>query len=292
MRKRILVSISGGRTSALMAKMLWDRFKDIYDIIFVFANTSREKEETLEFLHKIETIWGLPIVWVEALVHHGTRKASTHTIVDYFTANRNGDIFEEVIKKYGIPNKKFKHCTRELKTNPIRSYAKSIGWGDYKKYTTVIGYRKDEPKRVNLLTMDEKRQWYPLYEWGIKKPDVAHFFTHISEFDLDLEDWEGNCDLCHKKSKRKLLTRIVQDPKSTDWHKRIEPQYEQIKPKKLQSDKTPVRFFRMNESIDDLIEESKLPFNKAVDQSLITDGADYDFELDEQEDCAESCEPF
>jgi len=71
-----------------------------------------------------------------------------------------------------------------------------------------------------------------------------------------------------------------------------EPQYEQVKPAKLKSDKTPVRFFRMNESINDLIEESKIPFNKAIDQSLITDGADYDFELDEQEDCAESCEPF
>lgn len=59
-----------------------------------------------------------------------------------------------------------------------------------------------------------------------------------------------------------------------------------------QFDKTPVRFFRSGESIDDLVEESKNPFELAIDQSLKTEGAEYDFELDEQEDCAESCEPF
>lgn len=289
--EKLLVSVSGGRTSALMAKMLWDRFQNKYEMIFVFANTSREEEATLEFLHGLEVNFGLPIIWVEAVVHHNTRKSCTHRIVDYYTANRNGDVFEDMIRKYGIPNKQFKHCTRELKTNPIRSYAKSIGWSDFKKYTTVIGYRADEPKRVNLLTIEEKGQWYPLWDWGIKKPDVAHFWLKQS-FDLNLEDWEGNCKLCHKKSKRKLLTKIVKDPKSVEWHKRVEPAYEQVKPKHKEFDDTPVRFFRSGESILDLIEESKEPFNIAVDQSLITIGAEYDFELDEQEDCAESCEPF
>ncbi len=261
-------------------------------MIFVFANTSREKEATLKFVHQLETIFGLPIVWVEAVVHHGSRKSSTHKIVTYETASRNGEVFEEVIKKYGIPNKKFKHCTRELKTNPIRSYAKSIGWGNYKHYTTVIGYRKDEPKRVNLLTMHDKHQWYPLWDWDIKKSDVAAFWLKQT-FDLQLPDYDGNCDLCHKKSKRKQLTQIVNGT-STDWHSDMENKYEQVKPKKQQHNKTPVRFFRQGESINDLIEQSKEPFIHAVDQSLITTGASYEFdsELDEQEDCAESCEPF
>lgn len=291
MRKpRILISTSGGRTSALMAWMLWNRFKDIYEMIFVFANTSREKEETLLFVHQLETILGLPIAWVEAVVHHGTRKASTHKIVTYETASRKGEVFKEVIKKYGIPNTKFKHCTRELKTNPIRSYAKSIGWGHFKKYTTVIGYRYDEKKRVDLEKAKLKHQWYPLYEWLIIKADVATFWLRQT-FDLQLPDFEGNCDLCHKKSKRKLLTQII-NGSPTEWHKDMETEFEQVKPKKMRADKTPVRFFRQGESITDLIEESKIPFELAQDQSLLTDGAEYDFEYDEQEDCAESCEPF
>lgn len=293
MRKpRILISTSGGRSSALMAYLLWRRFKDVYEMIFVFANTSREKEETLLFVHQLETIFGLPIVWVEAVVHHGTRKGSTHKIVNYETACRDGSVFEEVIKKYGIPNKVFKHCTRELKANPIRDYARSIGWRDWKKYTTVIGYRKDEPRRVNLLTMAEKHQWYPLWEWGIKKPDVATFWLK-QEFDLQLEDYDGNCDLCHKKDKRKQLTQIAKgsDP---SWHIEMEEKYEEVKPGKRSKMKEPCRFFRNSESIHDLVKQSKEHFELSTDKSLITDGATYEFdpELDEREDCAESCEPF
>jgi len=292
MRKpRILISTSGGRTSALMAYMLWKRFKDAYEMIFVFANTSREKEATLVFVHQLETIFGLPIVWVEAVVHHGSRKSSTHRVVNFETAKRKGEVFEEVIKKYGIPNAKFKHCTRELKTNPIRSYARSIGWGDFRNYTTVIGYRKDEPKRVNLIKAKEKHQWYPLWDWNINKADVAVFWLNQS-FDLQLKDYEGNCNLCHKKSKRKLLTQLQDGDCQPEWNRGMENKYEQVKPAKMRSDKTPVRFFRQGESIDELIEESKQPFDRWDDQSLKTDGAEYDFDLDEQEDCAESCEPF
>ena len=76
----------------------------------------------------------------------------------------------------------------------------------------------------------------------------------------------------------------------------MEVKYEQVKPKKKRADKTPVRFFRQCESIDDLIEESKFPFDIAIDQSTITTGArqlsDFNIEMDEEEECAESCEPF
>jgi 3'-phosphoadenosine 5'-phosphosulfate sulfotransferase (PAPS reductase)/FAD synthetase len=293
MKQRVLVSVSGGRSSALMAKMIWDTYRDSHELLFVFANTSREKEETLVFLDQLDKIWGLPIVWIEAVVHHGLKKASTHIVTSFENAKRKGEVFEEVIKKYGIPNRKFLHCTRELKTKPIWSYARSIGWGDFTKYITAIGYRRDEPKRVNILTCTEKRQWYPLFEWDIKKPDVAFFFNRNS-FDLQLEDWEGNCDLCHKKSKRKLLTRIKQDIESTIWHQKMESMYDQVKPEKMKFDKTPCRFFRDGESIHDLIEQSIDFTNLAIDLSRIEIGSDFpfDIDLDEQEDCSESCEPF
>jgi len=286
-RQKLLVSVSGGRTSGLMAYLLWTRYKDKYEMIFVFANTSREKEETLLFLHQLEQNFGMSIVWVEAKVWHGVRKSSTHSIVNYNTAARNGEIFEEVIKKYGIPSKSTPHCTRELKTNPIKSFAKSVG---FKDCLMVIGYRKDEPKRVNLITAAMKKQWYPLWEWGITKADVAVSWK-AQNFDLQLQDWEGNCKLCHKKSKRKLLTQIVSDPNSTKWVQNMEEKYGHVSPKQYKG-KLPLMFFRGWQSIRDLLQESKEPFNLAVDKSMITDGSEYDFELDEQEDCADSCEPF
>lgn len=287
MKKKLLVSVSGGRTSGLMAKLLWDRFKEEYEMVFVFANTSREEEATLQFVKNLEVNFLLPIVWVEAKVHHGIRKASTHIITDFKNAKRDGSLFEEVIKKYGIPHSGVMQCTRELKHNSIRSYAKSVG---FDKAIIAVGYRADEPKRVNLVKANQNNQWYPLYEWGIKKPDVANFWIKQS-FDLKLEDWEGNCILCHKKSKRKLLTKILKDPKSTFFHEKMEDKYSMSPPPKYNG-ALPMRFFRDRESIKDLIEDSKEPFNLSVDQSLVTLGSEYDFELDTQEDCAESCEPF
>jgi len=288
---RLLVSVSGGRTSALMAYLLFTRFKNDYEMVFVFANTSREKEETLLFVHQLEVFFHLPIVWVEAVVHHGGRKGCTHSITNYKDAVRDGSVFEEVIKKYGIPNKSFLHCTRELKTNPIRSYMRSIGWGDYKKYITVIGYRIDEKKRVDLEKAFEESQWYPLYDWQIKKSDVAAFWLKQA-FDLQLADYDGNCNLCHKKSDRKLVTQIVTNPKDT-WIDDMEAKYENFTPPTRTQCSPPYRFFRDNKSIKDLREMALDPtFRLAVDKSLDIDGADYDFDLDEQEDCAESCEPF
>lgn len=125
-------------------------------------------------------------------------------------------------------------------------------------------------------------------------------FWKQQPFDLQIKDYEGNCKLCHKKSRRKLLTQIVESPQDIPWVKTMEVKYEHLKSGKKQrsgkKDKIPVRFYRGNESIDDLIEESKFAFDKAIDQSTITIGArplsDFNIEMDEEEECAESCEPF
>jgi len=288
MKKKLLVSVSGGRTSGLMAKLLFDRFQNEYEMIFVFANTSREREETLYFVHQLEEEFKLPIVWVEAVVHHGKRIGSTHKMVNYWSACRDGSVFEEVIKKYSIPCSSAPHCTRELKKNAINSYAKSVGFNGC---ITAIGYRYDEPKRVNLIKAKDKKQWYPLYEWGIKKTDVAMFWQKQT-FDLKLKDYEGNCKLCYKKSKRKLLTSVLERPQDAEWVMKMELVYGNVVPPNY-SGKTPLKFFRNWESMQDIIEESKQPFDIAIDQSMITDvQTSFDFELDEQESCAESCEPF
>lgn len=98
-KKRVLISISGGRTSAMMAYLIKKAYGHIYELIFVFANTSREKEETLIFLDKVDKHFGLGIVWVEAVVHHGHRRGCTHKVINFESACRDGSVFEEVIKK-------------------------------------------------------------------------------------------------------------------------------------------------------------------------------------------------
>jgi 3'-phosphoadenosine 5'-phosphosulfate sulfotransferase (PAPS reductase)/FAD synthetase len=113
----LAVGVSGGRTSGFMALYIWLIYqkKKLYKyIVFYFCNTGEEVEETLIFVKKITDVWGIPVIWLEPIFHeYGT--ATTHKIVDFETAKRKGEPFDEMLKKYPIPNKSAPNCTRELK---------------------------------------------------------------------------------------------------------------------------------------------------------------------------------
>jgi len=160
--RNLIVSFSGGRTSAYMCAFLLEQSHHWRDVKFVFANTGQEHEETLVFVEKCDKYFGLNLTWVEAVAHHGERKSCTHRIVDFNSACRSGAVFEDVIAKYGIPNKAFPLCTRELKINPMKSWAKSIGW-TAKNSDKAIGIRMDEIDRM-AADADKAGIIYPLIE--------------------------------------------------------------------------------------------------------------------------------
>lgn len=211
--KPVLVSFSGGRTSGLLARLI--QTSPIFegrDKHFVFANTGREREETLRFVHECDTRWNLGVVWVEAVVTPQKRKGTTHRIVSFDTAIRNtdpvgqGHPFLEVVSKYGLPSNAFPHCTRELKLRPIASYMRSVGLA-VDDYETAIGIRYDEPSRIKSAP----GLIYPLNDLMITEETVRLFWDR-QPFDLGLKDFEGNCDLCFKKSLRKRLTILRETP--------------------------------------------------------------------------------
>src|SRR5690349_17014058 len=101
----VLVSFSGGRTSAYMCHlMLNDPYWSSKNLVFVFANTGKEREETLKFVDRCDRFFGLNLVWVEAKVVHEHGVGTTYTVTNFKDAKRNGEPFEETIRKYGIPN--------------------------------------------------------------------------------------------------------------------------------------------------------------------------------------------
>jgi hypothetical protein len=273
-RQPYKISFSGGRTSAYMTKLLLDNWGHLYDFIVTFANTGLEHEKTLEFVHNCDKHFGFGTVWLEADVLD--RGLSTgHKVVSFGAASRCGEPFEAVIKKYGIPNRAYPHCTRELKLNPMNSYLRSLGL-DPKRIPTAIGIREDEQRRVSKAAGSLGIE-YPLIDvWPTDKGDVLDWWAQ-QPFDLGLEEFEGNCRGCYKKSYKKLFQTLDANPDALDWHRRMETDYGDVGPSK-----TSRVFFRGNLSTDALLRLKQE-----------TEGAGHRIPaLYENGGCTESCEVY
>lgn len=278
MKKKLLVSFSGGETSAYMAQYLWRHKQDEFDMVFVFANTGQENEETLLFVQKCSDHFGFPVHWVEALVNHGERKGTKHKIVDFTSASRLGEPFEDIIKKYGIPNQAFPHCTRELKLQPITSFTRE--YFGTKDYYTAIGIRADEVDRINAKAR-ERRLIYPLISnIPMTKPKI-NFWWQQQPFRLNLKGYEGNCKTCWKKSDKKLYQIAKEHPEWFGFMAKMEQTYPRVGAEFKKDEKCVDRvFFRKNRNTSTIINESVL-FSGAV-----PDDADvYDSDLVGGESC-------
>lgn len=235
-KKNILISVSGGRTSGFMAVYLKELYKN-ENLLFLYANTGKERQETLDFLNQLDTNFDLGIVWLEAKVNPIKGKGTTYKIVDYDTCSKNGEPFADVIDKYGLPSKLFRHCTRELKEAPIHKYAKKI-FGT-KDYLTAIGIRADEKHRLT----QKENYIYPLAETNIDKKFINDWWNRQT-FNLQLREHEGNCDFCFLKSKRKRV-QLLSEGLNVDWWNEIEQKYS--------TDRQPMMDVRNGVTIEDLI---------------------------------------
>lgn len=92
-KEKLLISFSGGETSAYMTQWLYNNKRNDYEMVVVFANTGQENEETLKFVHDFSINFNIPVVWVEAKVFHDERKSSTFITTDFFRASRHGEPF-------------------------------------------------------------------------------------------------------------------------------------------------------------------------------------------------------
>lgn len=223
MKPRLQISFSGGATSGMMTEHLLREYTDTHDIVVTFANTGEEDARTLVFVDRCDRILGFKTVWLEAVVDPKLGNGTTHKVVNYETATRGGSLFEAAIKKYGIPNKNFPHCTRTLKLHPMTSYLRSIGW-EAGSYTTAIGIRTDETRRV-AKTAEAQNIIYPLVDtWPTDKQDVREWWLKRA-FQLGLPERRGNCTWCWKKSLRKHLLLLQEDPQALAFPDAMERQY-------------------------------------------------------------------
>lgn len=278
-KPRLLASFSGGRTSAYMTKWLLDNKSDEYEIVVVFANSTQEHKLTLKFIDECDRHFGFNTVWIESVPIIGQRASSGHRVVTYERAGVDGRAFEAMIAKYGIPNKNFPHCTRELKLNPIKSYLKSIGW-EPGSYLSAVGIRTDETRRVSK-SADAQGIIYPLIDMiPTDKQDVLDWWEGQA-FDLQIREEEGNCTWCWKKSFAKHFMLIDRNPEFYDFPRRMEELHGATGAGYTGE---PRKFFRLNLSTDDLFAHAKLGSVQIADRRQLN--------LDLSGGCSESCEMY
>ena len=287
-KKKIVVSFSGGETSAYMLERILKEYGETHEILVVFANTGEENEETLEFINNVSIHLNINIIWLE---YNGHLKFK---VVDFESAYRSHDLkeiankwqnhpFRKYISIYGLPSIKKPECSRELKERTIDRYLSSIKWAP-KDRTKAIGIRADEIDRA-------KESWYPLIKWGIIK-QIVNKHWNKKPFRLMLRGYQGNCKTCYKKSLRKLVTLYRENPFLFLFFQQMEIEF----PFRYNEAYEPVmsKIFRENKTVNDI---AFMSLDKSI-QNAVDDSINYEYqidlwngaELDISNGCSESCE--
>lgn len=243
-----VMQFSGGRTSGYMLRKFLDEHggKLPADTVVCFENTGKEREETLDFIHEVETRWQVPIYWLEfddyfdkaeyltpdgEILSRKKRSGVRFKIVNYETAARKGEPFEKLLRMIAemrkfvkdepplLPNVAQRICTDRLKVKVLQSFLRQHLHLD--EWECYIGIRKDEEHRLakmRLWSPSAETLVAPLVENGTTKIDVKTFWSN-SEFDLKLdpESDEGNCDLCFLKAVGKLVRIMEANREREKW---------------------------------------------------------------------------
>lgn len=224
-----------------MLKLLLDTIPDYRETwTTFFANTGKERPETLAFVHEIETRWSVPVVWGEYrrvpavgipagiypdkirnrnLADAASKGENAHwfEIVSYETASRNGEPFDAVCAwTPGLPNPVGRVCSTQMKFRTCARYLFSQGIAEY---APAIGIRADEAHRkVSILATCDGYEHpdFPLVTCGITTEDVTAFWRQ-QPFDLRLKSYEGNCDMCFLKALPKRVRIAKERPDLVKW---------------------------------------------------------------------------
>lgn len=286
--KNIFCSVSAGLSSVMMAIKIKEWYPD-HNIINMMANTSKERKESLEFMNECDKYFGLNLIWIEAKFNE-RGKGVDYIVKDYDSLFTNGEIYEDGISKFGIPSVVNKWCNRDLKYEPMKKFANDYFGED--NYSIAIGIRADELDRVSDHYFTNNI-FYPLLDHNIDSR-LRNKFWHDKPIKIKIPAYKGNCDLCFKKSNRKIWTILKEEPKVSEWWMKMEEKYSDIaiegKPvynSFIEKDGGHY-FFRENNSTKKMIERSKTEkFRKATDEYI------YESDLfDYEDECGSACVPF
>ncbi|MBX9708157.1 MAG: Nin-like protein [Caulobacteraceae bacterium] len=232
-----LVSFSGGRSSAYMLWRLLQAHGGMLpdDVVVAFANTGREREETLRFVYECGARWGVKIAWLEFVTDlKSVGPAGRIAVVGFNSASRNGEPLDRLIerKQALFSTVSGRWCTERAKVQTLVDYMETLGHAPG-GFVEVIGFRSDEYDRVVELPLKPRnvarRFAFPLARAGVRRVDVEAFWwgpgrtfeTSVAPqgFDLGLKKGTGNCDHCPFLSDKTRIARARLFPETLPWWK-------------------------------------------------------------------------
>jgi hypothetical protein len=266
--KNLMVTVSGGRSSAMMARHIQtdDRYAG-YNKAYVFCNTGMEREETIDFLKRIEQEWELPLIKIEGVYSMEMGMGVRYKVVDWDNLNMDGTPFKEMIAHKnkgvfdGLPNRDAPYCSENLKTLPAKKLFDDLfGVNNYIK---AIGYRKEDmPKRITFAESKvDKTRIFPLlndFKMPISQLDLNVWWDK-QPFKLEIHGKFGNCELCWKKSEKNLIDNIRKGTRFINWFEEVEKEYNSV-------------MFRGNKSIYDLVKLAEQPYTPEIKFDELEDG--------------------
>lgn len=185
MKKRHILSLSGGKDSTALAIHMRDR---VADMEYIFCDTGEELKETYDYLDQVESFLGKKIKRLNASA-----------------------TFDHWLKVYGgyLPAPNMRWCTRMLK---LRPFELEIGDGPVVSY---VGIRADEDRVGYISHKDSITTVYPFKEDGI---DYAGVMKILKDSGIGLPpylEWgrtHSGCYFCFFQQKIEWVRLLERHP--------------------------------------------------------------------------------
>ena len=189
-----VVSFSGGRTSAYLVYLMEQKRKNEgLDVEYVFMDTGAEHPKTYQFVRDVAEKFNINLRCIKAEISQTKGVGPKYKKISINDIGWDLDGFAKISKNHGAPyNPGGMHCTQHLKTEPYRKFCNdTFGKG---KYITWCGIRADEQKRLR----PKKGYKYLAEISDFTKGHILNWWSNQS-FNLEIDEWEGNCIFCPKK---------------------------------------------------------------------------------------------
>lgn len=191
---RHVLGLSGGKDSSALAIYMRDR---VPEMEYFFCDTGEELPETYEYLVRLESYLGKPIVRLNS------DKGFSH--------------WKKVYGDY-LPSAHMRWCTRQLKIRPLE-----VWLGD-DPAISYVGIRADEDRGGYVSTKPNIRAVFPFKEDGIGREDVYHILMESGVGFPAYYEWRSRsgCYFCFFQRKAEWVALKERHPELYEKAKEFE----------------------------------------------------------------------